>query len=227
MKRNILLLLSLLMATCALAQNKGYGSLSRGIVIPIGKFASKDFANNGGAAKVGSNIDFSFVYGAPDKVGFALVMRYQTNRTDKEGILDSFKKRDPYSRSVNSDNWNFAIVMLGIRKSYKMNDILDIEAKFTGGVSRCYLPFVSVRESNEYYARYMSSATSWATMFGLGANLVITPNVYVQTKVDIMATMPKFKDIQLYHEELYTPFDEEYHQLILSTSACIGLGLKF
>ena len=47
MKRNILLLLSLLMATCALAQNKGYGSLSRGIVIPIGKFASKDFANKG------------------------------------------------------------------------------------------------------------------------------------------------------------------------------------
>ena len=227
MKRNILLLLSLLMATCALAQNKGYGSLSRGIVIPIGKFASKDFANNGGAAKVGSNIDFSFVYGAPDKVGFALVMRYQTNRTDKEGILDSFKKRDPYSRSVNSDNWNFAIVMLGIRKSYKMNDILDIEAKFTGGVSRCYLPFVSVRDEITYYARYMSSATSWATMFGLGANLVITPNVYVQTKVDIMATMPKFKDIQLYHEEWYTPFDEEYHQLILSTSACIGLGLKF
>lgn len=231
MKNYFLLLLFLFYVTSVVAQDKGSVSFSRGIVIPLGKFASSDLAkNNGGAARVGSNIDFSFNYGLPGKIGFAAVMRYQSNRCDSEGLSKSFET-ELGDNSVHAGSWNIVVMMIGIRKTLKINEKIEADAKFTFGMSQCYAPEIRIFDYTTYggtsYSRSMSSAPSWASLLSIGIKYTIISNVFVLAKLDMMGTMPNFKDIDLYHREWHSPLNDEYYQLILSTSANFGFGLKF
>lgn len=130
------------------AQNYSHDiSLTAGLSIPLGQFASSDVDNeNPGLAKTGTNINLSYNFSFNKYWSVKTSFMYGTNKIEEEAIAASYD-----SATVVASNWGNKSAFIGGQFTIP-NDKVDFFVAGQVGYAIISSPSYSVKYSNSSYA---------------------------------------------------------------------------
>ena len=229
MKKISLFLVSLLLFLEVSAQDKRYVSLSLGIAIPKGEFASTDLYENGGFAKTGANFDVGFSYLLKPDFAIGVVLRAQTHGLDAQSMSDQLQT----SNMVTAGNWSMIAFMAGWNASLPITEKLEFDFSMVGGIANFYNP--------ELRISYLSPGGDWkvivgqgstfspAVLFGIGFKYDIAARTFLLMKGDLLVSKAEFDNLKFIstYPSATTLFGTSLEQKITTVSVNVGVGFRF
>ncbi|MCC5916081.1 MAG: hypothetical protein JJU02_02015 [Cryomorphaceae bacterium] len=217
------------------SQSKDYWlSFNLGVAQPLGAFANKQPGNGSSSfARSGSHFDMSLVKKISDNYGIILSLSRTIYLTDHKYYIDKISGRTPGAGDVFDGNWETANLLVGILRSFNLNEKFQIESALMMVLHRSFSPELraynldgppgSPRNIHQY------EKDSFFTL-GLAARLSLKYNfnekICFLSTVDFLWANPRFDDRKTsfnYGREIeFTSFKQQVTALVFS----LGVGFK-
>lgn len=212
------------------AQNKTILSLSSGISLPLGDFASSSQNNpDAGLAKAGMHFDFSGSYRITKQLGVCGLVRYQFNPVNEDALKNSMNPADnpfPLTFELTTKPWKSYTYMLGLTGSVPVSQKLNWESKFMVGLSTVSSPdfdfSVNFMGMNESVSNKGKPSTYGSLLLGSGLRYRLNENWSLSGQIDYWLT-----EIKSTQKSSDGSIEESRGQYMNLSSLNIGVGIGY
>ena len=215
MKKNILLVVALLIAGTIVAQYSDEGSKTKHLVFfsvgpsfPIVDFGSTNIDNeDAGMAKVGYNLQLKYKYAPNAGLGFPSSVFYASHKLDQSAFnADS---------SLSLDHWQYYGIMVGPMLVLPVTEEVKVDLSAQIGAGNFNSPEVIYGHQT-----LMEGKWSWAMPLQLGADLryAFSENASLLVSMDYFYARPKYE---------FTGITETVKQKITTLQLNAGIGIRF
>jgi hypothetical protein len=218
-----LLITGIFLSTGCKAQelSKSFVSITPGVGIPVGAFASKENNIKSGLAMNGLAINLEYNHFFKRKLGFCLGLKRNVFPLD----VDAWTNSNP---NATSDPWRVLLVYGGFATRKPIGDKTILSPKVAIGMATSRYPEATIITSN--YAINFSSNTGTAPAFIAGATLkyIVTQRIHVAFSLDYFSTAPKFVVTQtVYGGQSIATHTSRYTQNMQAFTAGLSVSYNF
>lgn len=177
---------------------KGYISYSIGTAIPMGKFGSMDYFENGaGYAMPGFSFELNLtrkIHGGP--YSWTLASRSSLNYASSVALINDMNYANPGNGfDVQWGSYTMSGLFGGVKYDIKPHDKITFVPRFMMGMVVATLPEMMLRSSwnsSYWYKEIECSASTFSTLAGLGMDVKITQHMKLLASMDMQRAYPLF-----------------------------------
>lgn len=182
---------------------------SAGPSIPLGSFGSATAAN-AGMAKLGYNIDASYLYQF-NSIGLVFHGMYVNHNTK---LAEEFS-----GMGIGMSHWNYSVVDAGILNSFPAGDNGKFDLRLLAGAAFVNSPHFHVPGESGMVTIPSVSSTTFVSELGFGYRHMLSGSAFIHGGMDWIYMKPKFNATEFGTEPI--------EQKIAAFNVHIGAGFRF
>ena len=218
---------------------KAYAGLSIGPSIPIGDFASKNFAlESAGYANTGFDFNINFAYRIASNFGFTAMVMIQSSTFDDKELLNGLNTIGNVNgapakfTSVEANSWSLVSFMPGIFASIPLgsNGKVVLEPRALVGLMTAISPYVKItwRENNRTYWQEQENGAGFGFGYSVGGGIRfnMSDHFALLMNADYIKTKPKFFDVVINFSD-NTSLLSSFQQTMEMVNMSVGFAIRF